>query len=305
MITLTVDGDELKDLNTGSIRKFFVLLQITTPPNVYTFLKLEEGERDFYSFFFDVLIENDVPCAIDVDWKWEPEIIFDQLKQVPGSNLTFVESTLDENEVYTIIYRHGTNLKNLQVGFSDPSMLLEALQNDMESKEFIALDFFEDRFSWLIVPREFDVQAFCVLTGVANKPKETKPAEEVPEFFREGRKLPEKIFFSPDIVYVGSNQAGYEMPNQVWGGRVLPGQTVREGIATELMGELRYAGRFDYMYDGYRGTFPDRKGQDIKQYGVKIYLYDKTFQSKMAGGADIKLRKIVGKKFTHPDKADK
>jgi hypothetical protein len=302
MLTLEVDSN--KDLDAWSLQKIFEFLKIAAPPDVSSFLAQEDGKRDFHSFFFEVLVEKEIPCVVDVDWKWEPEDLIRQIApQFPDGDLKFIESSLDENEVYMIVYQLGPTTETLHVGFDEPGTILEVLANGMDDKKFIALDFLEDRYSWLITPKSFYTEAFCVLTGATIAQKEPVSAEDVPEFFTEDHKLPEKIFFSPSIMYVDNGQMGYEMPNQVWSGRVLPGQTVREGIATELMKELGYSGRFDYTYEGYRGAFPDRKGRSIKKYAIDVYLYDKNFQSKMAGEGDIKLRRIINKKFPHPDAA--
>jgi hypothetical protein len=72
MIALTFGSPKLLDLSEGSVRELLKLLQVTTSLDVSSFQKQPEGERDFYNFFFDVLIEQNVPCAIDIDWKWSP-----------------------------------------------------------------------------------------------------------------------------------------------------------------------------------------------------------------------------------------
>jgi hypothetical protein len=201
------------------------------------------------------------------------------------------------------MFKHGTGFESVRVALGNPDALLDAISKHMEKKSFIALDWSQDRHSWLLVPKSFDIDAFCKITGGAFEQPKVTQAQRPPEEFAEGYKVREKIFFTPQIIYIGSDKTGFDMPGQVWSGRILPGQTVRDGTAAELMTELKYSGRFDYAYDGYLGVTKDRRGKNIKRYGIKVYLYDKSFQSKMAGSADIRLRERVGEKFSHPDES--
>lgn len=302
MISLDA-SNELNELNADTTETIFRLLAVSNPPDVSDFLKNTDEDPDFYTFFYDVLVENDIPCAIDVDWKWEPADIFRQFNlAMPEDKIRYLTSDFDaEQQVYKIRYEHEDNAQYVEIPYDNPSDLVSALLRHLPGKDIIALDFGEDRYSWLIVPVDFDIAMFCKITGATAGAPTQEKREPVPENFTEGYLQQKKIFFDPRIIYVEKNGTGYNMPNQFWSGRVLVGQTVREGIAAELQQAMRYIGRFDYAYDKYAYTTEDRKGRDIKCYQITVYLYDNTFQSRMAGGADIQLKKITGQKFQHPD----
>lgn len=89
-----------------------------------------------------------------------------------------------------------------------------------------------------------------------------------------------KIFFDPLVLVVGTG-ATKTLP-QNWAGRILPGQTIKEGIAAELKEVYGYTGRFDYENIYFREYAKDRKGNDIERYAVTITLFpshDDTLQS--------------------------
>lgn len=299
MLSLLYTSQE--NLSEESVQTILNLLEVSPTPDITDFLNNAE-EKDFYTFFFDVLIENDIACALDIDWKWKPDDIFWQLESYFTNRVKLLSSEwIQGDESYQIEYMFDGRSTMLNVPFANPDELLDSISQHLKDREFIAINFLEDRYSWIIVSNDFDTELFCTLTGLAvEKPA---PRPEIPKNFAEGYKQTEKLFFSPTIFYVDEKQVGYEMPGQVWAGRILPGQTIREGIATELKAELNYLERFDYSYNGFEGTFKDRKGRDIKRYSLTIYLFDKTFQSKMAGGADIRLRRISNKTFPAPEQS--
>lgn len=110
------------------------------------------------------------------------------------------------------------------------------------------------------------------------------------------RKLTEKIFFWPEIftevngkaerlLYVDTNE---DYAN--WAGRILPGQTIEEGIATELADTLHYKGNFEYKIWGPVDEALDKKGQKIKRYKIRIKLLDKLSSTKTKFGWDIVLK---------------
>lgn len=120
-------------------------------------------------------------------------------------------------------------------------------------------------------------------------------------------KRSQKIFFLPNIIYVEDDQNGYffrykksdsnatvTYNHPVWAGRILPGQTVKEGIAVELESELGYAGRFDYAFAGYESTLKDKQGKDVHRYRLTILLYDKSFSDTTRSGYEIDLQKMTG-----------
>lgn len=106
-------------------------------------------------------------------------------------------------------------------------------------------------------------------------------------------KLREKIFFWPliftsingkeeDLFYLNEKKELVD-----WAGRVSPGQTIEEGIATELADTLSYKGKFEYKMIGLRDTILDKKGNEIDRYLIHIKLLDKLESTKTKFGWDI------------------
>jgi hypothetical protein len=80
-----------------------------------------------------------------------------------------------------------------------------------------------------------------------------------------------KIFFKPQIQVVTT--AGGRELEAGWAGRVLPGQTLKEGIAAELQEVYGYTGRFEFWNLYFLDYAKDKTGQDIERYGMYITLY--------------------------------
>lgn len=80
-----------------------------------------------------------------------------------------------------------------------------------------------------------------------------------------------KIFFDPLVLVVGS-EATKTLP-QNWAGRILPGQTIEEGIAAELKDVYNYTGRFAHENIYFQEYAKDRKGNTIERYAVTITLF--------------------------------
>lgn len=295
MVPLEVKED-LLELDNANAQQLFKLLSINNPPDLRDFL--ESGDYcNFSDFFFDVLIENDVPCALSIDWKWTPQELFEQFKVIFSDlDIELIGDEYSNDGTYLIEYRQGESVKKKLITQNKPSDLLVELTSYLPGKKLLEINFLEDNYNWLFVPSAFDIELFCSITGLSKSWLDSAQ-EKIPENFTEGYRQSKKIFFIPRIVYVSDNGSGYDMPNQHWGGRILPGQTIRQGIATELNKELQYHGHFNYEYNKLLDITKDREGREIKRYSITIYLYDNSFKSKLAGGLDIKLRKIVGRKF--------
>lgn len=290
-----------KTISKDAIPAIFELLKISQTPNDTQFLSNPESERTFYNLFFEIIDEDSIPCALTIDWKWHPKDLFRQLEKHLGKEvIALVGSEYVSASLYRIEYSYYGKPQTLLISTNNPNWLLDQISKQLKDRTFIKIGFsYEDSYSWLIVPKDFNVKLFCELTGLVHeKPKLRK---EAPKNFTEGYKQTEKLFFSPTIIYVDRDGVGYDMPGQVWAGRVLPGQTIKEGIATELKVELNYTDRFSFAYEGFEGVFKDRKGRNIKRYHLTAYLFDRTFQSKMAGETDIRLEQIPNRTFYHPD----
>ena len=81
-----------------------------------------------------------------------------------------------------------------------------------------------------------------------------------------------KIFFVPSLQIILATHS--RELNANWAGRVLPGQTVQEGIATELNAVYGYRGNFEYGALSFLDVVQDKKGDDIQRYHVNITLIE-------------------------------
>ena len=87
----------------------------------------------------------------------------------------------------------------------------------------------------------------------------------------EAGKQAKKIFFQPQIQIVSPN-GGRELQVD-WAGRILPGQTLQEGIGAELKKVYNYSGRFEFRNPYFLDYAKDSKGNNIQRYGIYITLF--------------------------------
>jgi hypothetical protein len=80
-----------------------------------------------------------------------------------------------------------------------------------------------------------------------------------------------KIFFQPWILSVDT-EGVHEVPVD-WAGRILPGQTIHEGIAAELQEVYGYTGEFDFSNIAFMDYAKDKKGNTIERYAIHITMY--------------------------------
>lgn len=90
------------------------------------------------------------------------------------------------------------------------------------------------------------------------------------DLIESGQQL-QKIFFLPSI-QIRKGTAGNEIQSD-WSGRVLPGQTLKEGIAMELKEVYGYSGKFKYDDIHFLDYIKDYKDKSIQRYGIYITLY--------------------------------
>jgi hypothetical protein len=321
MISLTTTVEtELKQLDKDKASILWGLLGLTIAPEYDDFFDgtnpqyYASDSWDFCGFFYDVLLEKNTPCVVHFDWKWHPDDVFWQLKQnLPAYDIELLEAKDDPDYLaYEVSYRVGKNTANIKVNFSEPNQLLNDISRWLPDKQFIDLNFGEDSYSWLIVPATFDTERFLEITGLkrtderASLPLQPRYDARHPNLALD-YKQPRKIFFLPNIIYVEDDQNGYffrykksgsnatvTYNHPVWAGRVLPGQTVKEGIAVELESELGYTGRFDYAFAGYENTIKHKQGKDVHRYRLTVLLYDKSFSDTTRSGYKIDLQKMPG-----------
>ena len=80
-----------------------------------------------------------------------------------------------------------------------------------------------------------------------------------------------KIFFEPQIQII-TNTGGRDLPVE-WNGRILPGQTIEEGIATELKKVYGYKGRFEWRNPNFKEWAKDTKGNNVQRYRIYVTLF--------------------------------
>jgi|GEM_PF-4780637 len=99
-----------------------------------------------------------------------------------------------------------------------------------------------------------------------------KEYERISELFAQAEG---KLFFVPTINFRRDwRQYTLTGESAEWAGRIMPGQTVHEGIAQELHDALGYDGTFSYGKLELRDTVKDKKGAAIQRYDVAITLRD-------------------------------
>jgi hypothetical protein len=93
------------------------------------------------------------------------------------------------------------------------------------------------------------------------------------DIVEEGKQT-KKIFFRPNqisIIKPNNNKGKTIIAN--WNGRIMPGQTLEEGIATELKEVYGYTGEFDFTKPTFLDFAKDKKGNLIQRYNILITLY--------------------------------
>lgn len=295
------DGDNVsKQLTRADINTIFDLLMINDRPNVDDFLANEGSERTFYELFFEVLRDKNVPVAIDIDWRWEPGDIFWQVNDaLPEQDFHFDEVTgqmMDYDKSgnaksWYIEWLQQGKERAFTVDFAHPDQLFVAFEKLMPDHQFIAINFFEDRYSWLVAPKYFNGSKFCELTGCT-------VSSIIDELNAEPTKpLKHKIFFYPTQIVQTTDAATSLVycvnPEKdeviLWAGRILPGQTIKEGIASELKEMLGYSGDFSYEVQSLRDKIPDKRGVEIERYNVHLNLYDEVVAQTNVHGNNILL----------------
>lgn len=292
MLSFTIDND--KEMDESETQELCSLLGLGSSVHIKDFLAKDETPHDFYHLFFDVLMEQDIPNAIDIDWRWTPDDLFWQAQRY-FSNLSV--ELIDANEIYDeksnnikawwVKFTVNSEEKEIEVDFDRPGDLLEAIKPDTQ---FTLLDvnFKEDRYSWLIVPDTFDEKRFIELTGgvPSNEPTPLDVGLVDP--------LPNKVFFYPAMISLQRGNETYGVfcinpqTSQVfnWAGRIMAGQTFREGIATELKSVFQYDGDFEFGSVTFKDEVQDKQGKLIKRYDVWV---------KLTGALDTSVKPFDGK----------
>lgn len=303
MLSFTLDTD--KQMDEAETQEFCHILGIDSKVQIKDFLENDDEPHNFVEFFFEVLVEQNIPIALDIDWRWGPDDLFWQVQRYYSDariELIDAKEIFDEKDnsitSWRVKYRLNDDEKEIEVDSGRPSDLLDALKPDTRSK-MIEINFLEDRFSWLIVPDTFNEKRFIEITG-AELSQETVPLDVdliAP--------LPNKVFFYPALVGLQRDDKIYGVycidPRTSgiidWAGRILPGQTFQQGIATELKSVFDYSGSFELGTVSYKDEVPDKQGALIKRYDVWIKLTDALDMSAKPSGNQIALYDFDASEF--------
>ena len=304
---------QLNPLDEVKVLELATMIGLIRPPKYYREF-CEKDDNTFYEFFYESLIDQAARCAFELDWKWHPSDVFGHLEQYfPAIDVKLVDVEEDPDYmIYDVKYSAGDKTYIASVDDYQPSHLLSHIERLLDGKQFLGIHFGEDSYAYLIVPKDFDIEKFMSITGL----ERTQPgivASPRPRYdvhhpnLKKDFRQPQKLFFLPTIMYIEDDQNGYffrykksgsnatvTYNHPVWAGRVLPGQTVKEGIAVELESELGYTGRFDYAFAGYENTIKDKQGKDVHRYRLTVLLYDKSFSDTTRSGYKIDLQKMPG-----------
>jgi hypothetical protein len=87
----------------------------------------------------------------------------------------------------------------------------------------------------------------------------------------ENGKQTAKIFFTPQIQIIAP-AGGRDLPVD-WSGRILPGQTIDEGIAAELKEIYGYTGKFGWRNPYFKEWAKDNQGNNIQRFGLYVTLF--------------------------------
>lgn len=122
----------------------------------------------FYHFFIEYLLEEG-KNAIEIDWRWEPHDLVQQLqKTIKNHTFTLTQSTIQDGRQFNIVLSIDNEEKSLQFSLTDPNVLIAAANDVLDTHHFIEVDFDEDSYNWLLVPNEFNQQGFSKLTGYSD-----------------------------------------------------------------------------------------------------------------------------------------
>lgn len=301
MLSFTVDTD--KEMDEAETQELCRILGIDSKVQTKDFLENDDGPHNFTEFF-SVLVDQNVPVALDIDWRWGPDDLFWQVQRYYSDariELIDAKEIYDEKDnnfkAWRIKYRLNDDEKEIEVDFDRPGDLLEALKPDTRSK-IVEINFLEDAFSWLIVPDAFNENRFIEITGA-------EPAQNTVSLDIDvAAPLPNKVFFYPALIGLqrGDKIYGvYSINPQYgvvdWAGRVLAGQTFQQGIATELKSMFDYDGDFEISAISYKDEIPDRQGKLTKRYDVWIRLTDTLDMSAQPSGNQIALYDFDASEF--------
>ncbi len=132
--------------------------------------QMESGNREdvlFSDFFLDYLVDNG-NVAVGIDWKWEPDDIVSQLKHMLVEHtFKLAKNETQDGTSFDIELEIDGHKKTLHLSLDEPDLLLETVNKVLESKQFIAVDFDDDSYNWLLVPNDFSPEFFAELSGYA------------------------------------------------------------------------------------------------------------------------------------------
>ncbi len=289
-------------MSQSAISALCGILNVDDLPDTTQFLEVNYPEdQTFYQLAAQVLTVNGL-CMIIAPNQWEPANLFYQLKRVVKSHSIALlkETENNEYEAYDISFSVDGKQKSLTVDTADPSQLFDAINEHLVEYQFVRLvSHLKERRSveWLLTPLPFDSATFKQLTGCSEMKLEWKQqliprhSDKRTPNASQVDKLNKKIFFRPStLCFVNGTvqYLSYTDPltdeSKTWSGRVLPGQTFTEGLASELKEVLDYEGKFEFYNFMFLDYALDNAGKEIERYRLALRLLEPLTATKTSTG---------------------
>jgi len=134
----------------------------------------------FSDFFIDYLVSSG-QVAISIDWKWEPDDIVSQLKHMFVDHVfKLVDNNTEDGRSFDIELEIDNHTEALRLRFDKPDLLLETVNKVLGQGQFIAIDFDDDSYNWLLIPNDFNARSFAEITGYAEDASLVQPRSVTP-----------------------------------------------------------------------------------------------------------------------------
>lgn len=242
-------ANRLKELDQQNVGSLLELIGLDKNLKLDAFT-LGSDDYTFYEFFYD-----SVPNCIIFDWKWSVQRTIDE-----------VVKKIEKIEPKIPDVRHIFNaVKPESYSSGSPDILFEELNQHSKGMQFIHIDLGDDTYYYLAAPRNIDLNVLCSITGLQVLSQTSQaPVLTTNDINKVQTK---KIFFAP----IQNGEAGSSQSFN-WYGRILPGQTIREGVAEELRNAESFRGSFSIESIEFKDFDTDNHGKQIPRYWIKIRL---------------------------------
>ena len=295
-------------MSQSDVLELCKILNASDAPDLTRFFNINHPEEQtFYQLVAQVLTLNGISTVIAPN-KWEPANLFYQLKRVvEGHNIELLDE-LENNdfEAHDIKFSVDGVQQSLTVDTTDPSQLFNVINEQLIKYQFVRLvSHLKERRSveWMLAPMPFDVAKFKQLTGCSEMKSEWKQ-QSLGARYSDRRtpnvsqvdKLSKKVFFKPSAFCLNNGTVehlSYTDPQtgqpKSWAGRIMPGHTFTEGIASELREVLNYEGKFEFYNFMFLDYAFDNEGKEIERYRLTLKLFEPVTVKKTSTGLVVHL----------------